>query len=30
MVKTFHGTRQTYEFIVLISDKVDKLRELLM
>lgn len=29
LVKTFHGKRQTYEFNVLISDKVDKLRELL-
>lgn len=29
-VKTFHGKRATYEFTVLISDKVEKLRELLM
>lgn len=29
-VKTFHGKRQTYEFTVLISDKLEKLRELLM
>lgn len=29
-VKTFHGSRQTYEFTVLISDKLDKLRDLLM
>lgn len=28
-VKTFHGKRQTYEFTVLIADKVDKLRALL-
>jgi hypothetical protein len=28
-VKTFHGKRQTYDFTVLISDKIDKLRELL-
>lgn len=29
-VKTFHGKRQTYEFTVMISDKVEKLRDLLM
>jgi hypothetical protein len=29
-VKTFHGKKQNYEFNVRISDKVDKLRELLM
>ena len=28
-MKTFHGKRQNYEFTVLISDKIDKLRELL-
>ena len=28
-VKTFHGARKTYEFQVLISDKVEKLRDLL-
>jgi hypothetical protein len=29
-VKTFHGKRTNYEFTVLISDKLDKLREYLM
>lgn len=29
-VKTFHGKRMNYDFTVLISDKLDKLRELLM
>ena len=28
-VKTFHGTRQNYEFTVPVSDKLDRLRELL-
>lgn len=29
-VKTFHGKRMNYDFTVLISDKLDKLCELLM
>ncbi len=29
LVKTFHGKRITHEFNVLITDKIDKLRELL-
>jgi hypothetical protein len=29
-VKTFHGKRQNFEFTVLITDKLEKLRELLM
>jgi len=29
-VKTFHGKRMNYDFTVLVSDKLDKLRELLM
>lgn len=29
-VKTFHGKRENYEFTVLVSDKIEKLRELLM
>ena len=28
-VKTFHGKRKNYDFTVLITDKVEKLRELL-
>lgn len=28
-VKTFHGKRQNFEFTVLITDKLEKLRELL-
>lgn len=28
-VKTFHGKREVHEFTVLITDKIDKLRELL-
>ena len=30
MVKTFHGARKTHEFTVMISDKVERLRELLL
>jgi hypothetical protein len=29
-VKTFHGKRQTYEFTVTITDKLEKLRDLLI
>lgn len=29
LVKTFHGARKSYEFQVSISDKVEKLRDLL-
>ena len=29
LVKTFHGARKIYEFQVSISDKVEKLRDLL-
>jgi hypothetical protein len=29
-VKTFHGNRETFEFSVLITDRLEKLRDMLM